>query len=77
MTLDMAVVNLWIRQKRRGPYAGEDYYFGINPEDRVVLLAAWQYEDRVGRTERELPSLDFLLREISVAERLQPKLKRR
>lgn len=76
LTLNMAVVNLRILNKR-GSNTEENYYFGIKPGDSVVLLAAWQYEDGVGRTERELPSLDFLLREISVAERLQPKLKRR
>lgn len=76
LTPDMAAVSLRILSKR-GSNKGENYYFGIKPGDRVVLLAAWQYEDFTGRTEREFPTLDFLLREISIAERLQPKLKRK
>lgn len=77
LTPDMAVVNLRIINRAKGPNVGENYYFGIRPGDRVVLLTAWQYADGTGRTERKLPTLDFLLREISIAERLQPKLKRR
>lgn len=78
LTPDMAVICLSLRT--RGENAAEDdYFFGVDPEDKFTILDSWHfdYKSDAGKTPVTTPpTLLFLIEELRQAQIIELSLKK-
>ena len=73
---NMAVVEVRIRTKGQQDYE-RDYFFGIDPRDRMTLIASYEAESPLTLKPIEPPTPEMLLQEVEAAQKIQSTLRHR